>query len=369
MQRSFFRLLSSPEPVIAALTAVLVSATAVLVSAWCIAPTAARAEQQGESKPTYITFQLPPNQGIYNLFVNRNLTVTGTYYSYGGPQAAFVRDSHGTITEIKPQGSLATIAAGISADGTIAGWYFQPPTDHGFVRDPDGTVTTLDVGISTILYGINSAGSIIGTQPSQAFVRDVHGTVTMFNLPGSILTVPTSVNQAGEIAGIWFDVNSKSHGFVRSPQGTLTSFDPPLGVTGFITLPNINRAGVVVGSYLTGSYLTGYVLHSFERSPHGAITLIEIPGASSTQVTALNDLGTIVGSYLDAKGQHGFARSAQGNTTSIDVPQSSATVAMSINNNGAIAGTYNDSTTGALSVFLRLAAGSESEDDAGSGDN
>jgi hypothetical protein len=353
-------MLSSPEPVIAALTGVL-------VSAWCIAPAAAQEGQQGESKPTYITFPLPGTLWLNALFVSRNLTVTGTYIGPNG-QASFVRDSRGTITEIKPQGSQDTIVAGISADGTIAGWYLQLPTNHGFLRDPNGTITTVDVGISTIVYGINSSGSIVGTQPSQGFERDVSGSVTIFEVPGSTGTVPTSISQSGEIAGIWFDVNSKSHGFVRSPQGTIASFDPDPGVTGFNSLPSINRAGVVVGSYFTGSYLTGYVLHSFARSPQGAIIPIEVPGAGTTQANGINDSGTIVGSYSDANGQHGFARSAQGKITSFDVPQSSATAAISINNNGVIVGTYNDSATGALSVFLRL-AGSESDDDARSGDN
>jgi len=352
MQRSCFRLWSSLERVIAVLTAVL-------TSAWSITPAVAQEEQEGKSKPAYVTFQLPPNQGIYNMFVNKNLSVTGTYYRSTFGQAAFVRDSHGTITEIKPQGSQATIVAGISADGTIAGWYFQPPTNHGFLRDPKGTITTLDVGISTIVYGISPTGSIVGTQPSQAFVRDAKGTVTIFNVAGSIGTLPSSINQSEEIAGIWFDVSSKSHGFVRSPQGTITSFDPAPGVTGFNTLPSINRDGVVVGSYFTGSYITGYVLHSFVRSPRGAITLIDIPDApGTTQANGINDSGTIVGSYA---GHHGFVRSPDGTITSFDVPGAVNTMANGINNAGAVTGTYLTFPSFTSSGFLRLPAGFESE--------
>ena len=332
---------------------------ALLVSAWLIGPAFAQEEQEDGSQPTYISFQLPANNGFQNLFVNNKMTVAATYYSPAGGQAAFVRDSRGTITQISPPGSVATIVAGINAHGTIAGWYFKPPRYYGFIRDPNGAITTLDIGISTLVDGINTAGTIVGTDPSQAYVRDAEGSITYFSGPGGVSAFPTSVNDAGAIAGIWFDAQSRSHGFVRSPQGTITSFDPEPGVTGFNTLPSINRSGVIVGSYFTGSYITGYVLHSFERSPQGVVTPIDIPPAGSTLVTAINDSGTIVGSSSG----HGFALSPQGSLTSFDVPGSASTAPLSINNRGVIAGTYVTFPQFVTSGFLRLPAGFESEDD------
>src|SRR3974390_613001 len=192
MQRTGFAPLSSTIRVLA-----------VVISAWSVGPAVAQEEQEaGESKPTYITFTLPPNQGTDLFFVNGSLTVAGTYYKATGGQAAFVSDSRGTITPINPPGSTATVVTGLSQDGTIVGWYAQGGATHGFVRDPFGSITTFDVGLPTFLYGINAAGSFIGATTGQAFVRDANGILTMFNVPGSNGTVPSSINQAGEITGL-----------------------------------------------------------------------------------------------------------------------------------------------------------------------
>ena len=46
-------------------------------------------------------------------------------------------------------------------------------------------------------------------------------------------TFPQSINEKGEIAGTYNDFAGNRHGFVRDPNGTITTFDPPgsLGTT------------------------------------------------------------------------------------------------------------------------------------------
>ena len=59
-------------------------------------------------------------------------------------------------------------------------------------------------------------------------------TFTTFDVAGSIVIVPLSINPSGAVTGYYNDANSASHGFVRDPQGNITSFDPT-GST--VTLP------------------------------------------------------------------------------------------------------------------------------------
>jgi hypothetical protein len=111
----------------------------------------------------------------------------------------FLRAPDGTITTFDPLGSISTGSTGINPTGTDPGCYEQANSsvEHGFVRAPDGTFTTID-GPST-------------TQPS------VHATFTTFDPPGSTFTFPQTINPAGAITGWYLDALDLDHGFIRNP--------------------------------------------------------------------------------------------------------------------------------------------------------
>src|SRR5277367_216998 len=48
-----------------------------------------------------------------------------------------------------------------------------------------------------------------------------------FDPTGSTETLSYAINTSGAITGHYFDANNGVHGFVRDPQGNITSFDPP----------------------------------------------------------------------------------------------------------------------------------------------
>ena len=139
-------------------------------------------------------------------------------------------------------------------------------------------------------------------------------TFIKFNVPGAGKnkgqgTIGRSVADDGSIAGWFYDSNSVSHGFLRSPSGKFSKFDPS-GSLG--TLPkSINSKLAIVGFYTDSNG----VYHGFLRSPQGKLTRLDDPkaGKGSGQGTLawnINTSGEIVGYYFDANTiYHGFASS------------------------------------------------------------
>jgi hypothetical protein len=62
-----------------------------------------------------------------------------------------------------------------------------------------------------------------------------------------------NINSAGEVVGYYLDAHASSHGFLRFPDGTVTSFDPPMGDN--TDAAGINDLGIITGSYSNGGYL------------------------------------------------------------------------------------------------------------------
>jgi hypothetical protein len=204
----------------------------------------------------------------------------------------YVRDPEGNYTSFDPPDSTSTKAVSINATGTIAGYYqVANMSVHGFLRRPGGTIESFDPPESTgtIVTGINKAGAITGYYTvangrTFGFVRRPGGTFETFDVPGTLVTVlpvifgfpvssltpASSINDKGAITGSYRD-NSGSHGFVRSPEGIITSFDLPslenvfpFPLVCLDLLPtSINQEGVITGFCNAGSVIafevTGWV--------------------------------------------------------------------------------------------------------------
>lgn len=113
-----------------------------------------------------------------------------------------------------------------------------------------------------------------------------------------------------EIIGYYADINNVNHGFLRSPDGTITTFDPPGAgrEPGQGTIVHaINPNGSIVGSYPGSTTFYAYL-----RTPDGTFTTFAAPGACTNSINDgchgtgawnINAFGTIVGSYEDTSGQ------------------------------------------------------------------
>jgi hypothetical protein len=158
------------------------------------------------------------------------------------------------------------------------------------------------------------------------------------------------MNPAGAIAGFYVDAQRVAHGYVRAPDGAITTFDVPgAGATpgsfqGTLSAA-INSDGAITGAYVDA----GDVYHGFLRAANGAITKFDVPGATQGTVPgSINPVGSIVGYYTDAMGaNHGFLRTSDGNFTTIDGPGAGkgpdqGTFPNSNNPAGSITGEYLD---------------------------
>jgi hypothetical protein len=123
----------------------------------------------------------------------------------------------------------ANFATGINEKGEIVGYYgdIQPIPGHfqGFVRDPNGKLTSFDPGFDTVMASINNKGAITGAYAditeshTQGFVRSPDGTITSFVPPfcNSTSTNPTSINDEGVITGSCFASGPFNILWVRFP--------------------------------------------------------------------------------------------------------------------------------------------------------
>jgi hypothetical protein len=75
-------------------------------------------------------------------------------------------------------------------------------------------------------------------------------TIITFDMPNSISTQPVAINPRSQITGSYVDAVAQ-HGFLRQPDGTLTSFDAPIGFPGGArvdtSVTSINAAGQITG--------------------------------------------------------------------------------------------------------------------------
>jgi hypothetical protein len=110
------------------------------------------------------------------------------------------------------------------------------------------------------------------------------------------------INDFGQVTGSYTESNNDTVALAGSP-GRLTTISGPLAPAFSTLTAAINDAGVVAGEYFDASE----VVHGFTEL-HGMFTPVEDPaGAEGTDLTGISNLGVVVGFYLDSSGDiHGF---------------------------------------------------------------
>jgi len=272
--------------------------------------------------------------------INDEGVIAGAYYDSNGAAHGFLRAPWGGFTTFDvPGGSLLTIPVGLNLGGSVVGSVLdQNSVWHAFERKPAGTFVTF-----------NGPGAC-DTSPSN----------------GCTGTGAVSINDFGVIGGGYSDNHAVLHGLLRSPQGKLTRIDAPgagavpgnyQGTNCLDCSAPINQFGVMAGYYIDADN----VVHGFIRSREGKIRTFDAPSGAGPQgfgclvdcSLGLNDWGTITGYYLDANNvYHGFVRSSEGKITTFDAPGANltsgsygGTFPVSINDQGVITGYYLDANS------------------------
>jgi hypothetical protein len=275
----------------------------------------------------------------------------------------------GTFVTFDVPGAVnGTSPAGINNGGAITGGYGDNIGSgaHGFIRAANGSFVTFDVPGAvngTFPGGINSGGAITGSygdnigSGSHGFIRAADGSFVTFDIPGLGITFRNwSINARGEVAGEYLDtidgVSFFEHSFLREPNGTLTTFDPPDGVYG--SFPStITPDGVILGVYFDkdGNDL------GFQRESSGTFTVITGPGGLSGQqgsivgifgaVLSITPGGEYAGAYLQPGGNFRvFLLSKNGQYTTFDAanyqPCCIYSAPSGITPAGTVVGTLND---------------------------
>jgi len=206
------------------------------------------------------------------------------------------------------------------------------------------------------VHGINDSGVVVGFYQSgisHGFIRSVDGTITTFDPDGSTGTYALSISSTNAVTGGYIDASGINHGFVRAPDGTMTAFDAP-GATQ-TTTSQIADDGTIVGTYSVGPL--GEATYPYVRAPNGTITEFDPFDSGEGQAEGINASHDIVGFYQDAKPWliHGFVRNSAGTIKSFDMPGGwGDTWSSAINSQGTITGTYREDGFGDRAGYLRL---------------
>ena len=149
--------------------------------------------------------------GLLSRSPRHSVTFALTLLTFG---TGLCRPARSRIIEFDPSGSYATFPIGINDSKSITGWYEDSKGNvHGFLRTPDGSITTFDVeddGCATTPFSINRSGVIVGEEGDSncnfhGFIRASDGTITTFDVPDATETEAQSVNNRGLITGIYHD--------------------------------------------------------------------------------------------------------------------------------------------------------------------
>jgi probable HAF family extracellular repeat protein len=170
---------------------------------------------------------------------------------------------------------------------------------------------------------------------------------------GAAVTAHVGLNNRGGIVGSYpVDGSTLLRGFVRNGRGDYEGFDAAPGAPDRLTTPfDINDRGQVAGAYAVGSAAAPEtaVFHGFVRSPGGAVTTVDVPGASITSLSGINNRGAVVGAYVDSRGRSHGLLLERGALTPIDPPKAANVYpgganiqAFDINDHRQIVGFYPD---------------------------
>ena len=217
--------------------------------------------------------------------------------------------SHGTLTDLGTLGGAWSSASGVNNGGQVVGYSDTSAGIEHAMLYSNGTMTDLGslAGATTASFaaGINANGQVAGWAGSDAFL---YSSQTMTNLgtlpaPYNWSSEATAINNAGQVIGYSQGSGNNTHSFLFSngAMSDLGTLPAPFNVGTFAE--GINDLGQVVGR----SWTLSLAEHAFLDNNGTMIDLENLLGPESgwtlSEAAGINDQGCIVGYGENPAGQ------------------------------------------------------------------
>jgi uncharacterized membrane protein len=205
---------------------------------------------------------------------------------------------------------------------------------------------------------LNNVGEIVGhigdERDGTGFTRSRSGQYTEFLYPPPCgffvnpCSYPMGINDGGEIVG--FSLSEIPGAFLRNKDGSFETL--PAAPGNSAAQPNsINNRGEIVGLYPMSGFFHGFLLSG------GKYTTIDFPGTTFTQCTGINNMGLVTGFYVENNGStHGFLWWRGNFIATFQVSTSTGakdTFPMAINDWGQVSGNFRALFPDAGGAFVR----------------
>jgi hypothetical protein len=243
----------------------------------------------------------------------------------------------------------------------------------------------MKISLRLIGWAVGLAALALTGASAQQAAPEAHSIqfVSQFDYPGTgNQTRPQKINTAGDIVGVFVDINGISHGFTRLANGTFSApIDDPNSPTPFTEARGINDSRLVCGDYtdsagaFEGFFLQGHTFTNYDPFPTftivlgvnnvgdfcgsdiptggiqeaylnigGALTEFSIANATATLAYQINRSNQSCGYYIDSSGvTHGYWRDSDGTIHApIDPAGSTGTIVFGNNDKNQIVGRYAD---------------------------
>lgn len=146
------------------------------------------------------------------------------------PHKAIIWTRQSGMRVLLPKFAGSTVAYGINGAGTVVGYAMNKTSTKAFVVTVAGRPTYYELpavsrtAISyAVAYGINDKGQVVGESNTRAFLID-SGVIVDLNTrisaeSGWTLSTAYDINSSGQIVGVGM-VNYEAHAFLLSPEAT-----------------------------------------------------------------------------------------------------------------------------------------------------
>ena len=260
------------------------------------------------------------------------------------------------FVQIDFPGAAWTATYGINARGHVVGRYFDADdVSHSFVLR-NGEYTSIDVPGAAEMFaarGINARGDIVGNYVDSEGITLGYllsdGEFQRIRYPGAEITLLSSINNAGDIVGLFFDEQTDTEAHFIRKGSRFHEVKFPEGLINPFVRAAMDNGRVLVGTVYLESDGGG---HGFVRTGRDEFEIIDYPGQDvpCSHVRYMNEGGDMVGEFVEvesvedcthdaAASSHGYLY-RDGEFTALDYPGASGTKTFAINSDRVIVGTY-----------------------------